>query len=179
MRRALCEWPGCGVRASGCDLDHDTAWPTGPTCACNLGPLCRRHHRIKQTGWLKTRTATAVGWTSPTGRTWTSPTPHEPPAPQVRPLGPVLVPHPLDLLGPAELEQELWALAPDSPLFDGAAPSGFCDDLDPDADPDDHAAHSLTAGDVDSDHLGERIRNGDTRWTLDLADVQAWERQQA
>ena len=165
VRRPLCEWPGCGVQATRCDLDHDLAWPTGPTCACNLGPLCRRHHRTKQTGWTKTRTPHAVHWTSPTGRTWTSPTPHQPPAPQTRPLGPVLVPHPLDLLSPTELEQELWNLAPDSPLFHDTTPSTFCDDVDPD-DPNNHR---------DRDRQGDRIRRGDTRWTLDLADTQAWE----
>ncbi len=69
IRRPLCEWPGCGARSCRCDLDHDLAWPHGPTCGCNLGPLCRRHHRIKQLGWTKTRTSGAgVRWTSPTGR---------------------------------------------------------------------------------------------------------------
>ncbi|MDT7572011.1 MAG: hypothetical protein QOE05_2185 [Actinomycetota bacterium] len=84
-RARRCEWPGCGRRASravaaGCDLDHDLAWPFGPTCACNLGPLCRRHHRIKQLGWLKHRRVDgSVRWTGPTGRTWTSPTQHDRP----------------------------------------------------------------------------------------------------
>ena len=73
VRAPRCEWPGCGARAVRCDLDHDLAWPDGPTCGCNLGPLCRRHHRTKQTGWTKTRTAAGVRWTSPAGRTWTSP----------------------------------------------------------------------------------------------------------
>ncbi|MBK5307396.1 MAG: hypothetical protein JJD92_11975 [Frankiaceae bacterium] len=77
-RAPRCEWPGCGRRASravaaGCDLDHDRPWPFGPTCACNLGPLCRRHHRIKQLGWIKHRRADgSIRWTSPTGRSWTS-----------------------------------------------------------------------------------------------------------
>jgi hypothetical protein len=82
VRAPRCEWPGCGRRASravaaGCDLDHDLAWPYGPTCACNLGPLCRRHHRIKQLGWIKHRRADGgVRWTSPSGRSWTSPSQH-------------------------------------------------------------------------------------------------------
>jgi hypothetical protein len=50
-----CEWPGCGARAVHSDTEHDRAWPDGPTCACNLGPCCRKHHRIKQLGWTKTR----------------------------------------------------------------------------------------------------------------------------
>ncbi len=88
-RSPRCEWPGCGARSSRCDVDHDTAWPSGPTCACNLGPLCRHHHRLKQqqlgqdrdasTGWLKHRQDDgSVRWTSPTGHTWTSPPQHEP-----------------------------------------------------------------------------------------------------
>ncbi len=61
VRSPRCEWPGCGRRATkvagtrGCDIDHDLAWPEGPTCGCNTGPLCRRHHRIKQLGWIKQR----------------------------------------------------------------------------------------------------------------------------
>ncbi len=39
--------PGCRRRAVTCDLDHTIAWPTGSTEASNLGPLCRRHHRLK------------------------------------------------------------------------------------------------------------------------------------
>ena len=39
--------PGCRRRAVNCDLDHTIAWPTGSTEASNLGPLCRRHHRLK------------------------------------------------------------------------------------------------------------------------------------
>ncbi|MDT7572892.1 MAG: hypothetical protein QOE05_3066 [Actinomycetota bacterium] len=87
-RAPRCEWPGCGRRASravaaGCDLDHDLAWPYGPTCACNLGPLCRRHHRIKQLGWIKQRRPDgSIRWTSPTGRGWTSPSQHPRPAPR-------------------------------------------------------------------------------------------------
>jgi hypothetical protein len=88
VRAPRCEWPGCGRRASravtsGCDLDHDLAWPFGPTCACNLGPLCRRHHRIKQLGWIKHRRSDgSVRRTSPTGRTWTSPAQHGRPTPR-------------------------------------------------------------------------------------------------
>lgn len=33
-RRARCEWPGCGAHAVRCDVDHDLAWPNGPTCPC-------------------------------------------------------------------------------------------------------------------------------------------------
>lgn len=93
-RAPRCEWPGCGARAcravaAGCDLDHDLAWPFGPTCACNLGPLCRRHHRIKQLGWQKTRLSNgAVRWASPSGRMWLSPAQHPPLAPARRRVAP-------------------------------------------------------------------------------------------
>ncbi|KAA1415486.1 DUF222 domain-containing protein [Nocardioides humilatus] len=43
-----CRAPHCTRRAERCDLDH--AHPHGkggPTCPCNLVPLCRRHHRAK------------------------------------------------------------------------------------------------------------------------------------
>jgi len=93
-RAPRCEWPGCGrraARAAGnpCDLDHDLAWPFGPTCACNIGPLCRRHHRIKQEGWTKQRaTDGSVRWTDPTGRTWTCPSQHPPPPPARHQIAP-------------------------------------------------------------------------------------------
>ena len=157
VRRPLCEWPGCGSRAVRCDLDHDVAWPDGPTCGCNLGPLCRRHHRIKQQGWTKTRTPDAgVRWTHPTGRTWTSPTPHEPPAAGVRPLPPITGPDELDQLGPLAREAELWHLGmlPDDP-----DPLGLrADDIEPEQ----------------ADTVGDLLRSPEARWSIDLADLDAW-----
>ena len=51
-RDPRCTAPGCRAPAHRCDLDHILAYPTGPTCACNLHPLCRRHHRVKhEAGW--------------------------------------------------------------------------------------------------------------------------------
>jgi hypothetical protein len=54
-RHATCAFPTCNRRSERCDLDHVIAWRPGtggPTCQCNLAPLCRRHHRTKQTpGW--------------------------------------------------------------------------------------------------------------------------------
>ncbi|MGI8328885.1 DUF222 domain-containing protein [Actinomadura scrupuli] len=44
-----CVFPTCDRPAAQCDLDHTLAWNRGgPTCACNLAPLCRRHHKLKQ-----------------------------------------------------------------------------------------------------------------------------------
>jgi hypothetical protein len=115
LRAPRCEWPGCGARASRCDLDHDLAWPAGPTCAANLGPLCRRHHRVKQLGWTKHRTTDGVRWTSPTLRTWLSPAQHEPP-PTTAPAAAAPAPvdaqpadaQPADQLSPLAAELEDW-----------------------------------------------------------------------
>jgi hypothetical protein len=63
-RRPQCAFPGCRRDAGGCDLDHITAYPAGPTSPENLQPLCRRHHRLKtHAGW----SPGADAWTSPAG----------------------------------------------------------------------------------------------------------------
>jgi hypothetical protein len=111
LRAPRCEWPGCGARAVRCDSEHDLAWPSGPTCACNLGPCCRRHHRVKQLGWTKTRGRRGVvTWTDPIGRSWTSPGQHQPPQRAQRPPPPIPAADPLDELSPLELEDELSCL---------------------------------------------------------------------
>ena len=165
VRRPLCEWPGCGCPATGCDMEHDVAWPEGPTCSCQLGPLCRRHHRIKQLGWTKHRTADNVHWTSPTGRTWPSPTPHRAPEAWTRPVRALPAePGPLDRLSPLQLEDELWHHDPTDPHWhdprwipDGA--ESLADD-DPDTEPDDPSYLTL--------------RHSSTRWNLDLDDPYVW-----
>lgn len=82
VRSPRCEWPGCGQPAKRCDVDHDTAWPEGPTCSCNLGTLCRHHHQVKQSGWTKTRQGDgSVMWTSPTGQRALGEPQHPQPAP--------------------------------------------------------------------------------------------------
>ncbi|HEU0103197.1 MAG TPA: hypothetical protein VFR07_12845, partial [Mycobacteriales bacterium] len=123
----------------------------------NLGPCCRRHHRVKQTGWTKTRTGTGVTWTGPTGRSWHSPSPHQPPAPPVRPLPAPPEPDPLAGLSRGQWEAEL---DPDDPRLDRAGHSDRCDDVEPldEADP-----------------VRRRLTRTDTTWTLDLADAQAWQ----
>jgi hypothetical protein len=124
VRAPRCEWPGCGARAARCDLDHDVPWPEGPTCACNLGPLCRRHHRVKQLGWHKQRTQHGVHWTSPTGRHTLSPGRH-PAVPRIRPAA--KQPDALAGLSPLSREHELWAADPTDPVFDGLdAPDDGC-----------------------------------------------------
>jgi Domain of unknown function (DUF222) len=42
-RNGRCTAPGCGRPAARCDLDHTRPWDQGgPTCECNLAPLCKR-----------------------------------------------------------------------------------------------------------------------------------------
>ena len=160
FRAPHCEWPGCGVRAQFCDFEHDRAWPTGPTCACNTGPLCRHHHRIKQQPlWTKTRgRSSAVTWTDLTGRHWTRPAQHDTPAPILRALPALTSAERLDrsehMLSPQELA-ELFA--------------------DPDLDP---LQHELRSPDSDPDapdhdRLADHL-DSDTRWSLDLDDPYLW-----
>jgi hypothetical protein len=58
-----CCFPGCRIRARDCDLDHRIPYVSedperGPTCSCNLQPLCRRHHRLKTAGLIGVRVVT-------------------------------------------------------------------------------------------------------------------------
>lgn len=72
VRDVTCTFPGCGRRASGCDLDHVTPWEHGgATTADNLAHLCRKHHTMKhETKWRVTRPPGGRSvWTSPTGNT--------------------------------------------------------------------------------------------------------------
>ncbi|WP_166391449.1 HNH endonuclease signature motif containing protein [Nocardioides ochotonae] len=70
LAQLVCAFPWCERPARRCDTDHVTAHGSGgPTCSCNLAPLCRRHHRAKtHTGWTydKTDAATFL-WRSPHG----------------------------------------------------------------------------------------------------------------
>ena len=73
-RNRTCAFPGCRRPAQACDLDHTTPYHHGgPTCPCNLAPLCRRHHRTKQApGWTLTQPAPGtLEWTTPHGRRYT------------------------------------------------------------------------------------------------------------
>jgi hypothetical protein len=73
-----CAAPGCSRPAARCDLDHTRGWDQGgPTCECNLAPLCRHHHRCKQAeGWRLDQPEPGVlSWRTPAGRTYaTTPT---------------------------------------------------------------------------------------------------------
>ena len=74
-RNARCTAPGCGRPAAGCDLDHTVAWDNGGiTCECDLAPLCRHHHRVKQAnGWrLEQPEPGLLIWHTPSGRSYTT-----------------------------------------------------------------------------------------------------------
>jgi len=77
-RNTRCTAPGCSRPAARCDLDHTNPWHHGgPTCPCNLAPLCRYHHRCKQAEgwWLEQPEPGVLKWRVPSGRTYvTTPT---------------------------------------------------------------------------------------------------------
>ena len=78
-REPYCRMPGC--RSTMTDLDHVIPFPKGKTTPQNLGPACRRHHRMKtHTRWRQVSNSDdpdAWTWTTPTGITHTDT--HEPP----------------------------------------------------------------------------------------------------
>jgi hypothetical protein len=93
LRDQRCTGIGCSQPASRCHLDHETAYPQGPTAAWNLTAKSARCHRAKHAGWTATRHTTqadrpdaadaptgSTTWTSPLGHsytrlsTWTHPT---------------------------------------------------------------------------------------------------------
>jgi Domain of unknown function (DUF222) len=73
-RTARCGAPGCGAQAITSEIDHTIPYPAGPSCECNLGPLCKRHHHAKHApGWkLQQPRPGVMRWTTPSGRTYTT-----------------------------------------------------------------------------------------------------------
>jgi hypothetical protein len=72
-RSPRCGFPGCRRPATRCDDDHTVAHHLGGrTCECNLHPLCRHHHQVKQApGWhLEQPEPGVLVWTTPSGRTY-------------------------------------------------------------------------------------------------------------
>ena len=74
QRDGNCVFPWCTRPARACDRDHrepyDESDPArGPTCSCNLAPLCRHHHRLKtHTPWrYRSPEPSVYLWTSPHG----------------------------------------------------------------------------------------------------------------
>jgi hypothetical protein len=73
VRQRTCSYTGCRRPAVRCDLDHTVPFDQGgPTCECNLGPVCRRHHRAKQApGWhLEQPEPGHMTWRLPSGRVY-------------------------------------------------------------------------------------------------------------
>ena len=74
-RTPRCTAPGCRRPAAQCDQDHTIPYEAGArSCECNLGPLCRRHHRCKQAhGWTLEQPEPGVFvWTTPARRRYTT-----------------------------------------------------------------------------------------------------------
>ena len=73
--RHRCRQPGCDCRIG--DIDHVTAHiDGGPTTDDNGQGLCKRSHTLKhQPGWNVTTRGRDTIWRTPTGHTYTSPTP--------------------------------------------------------------------------------------------------------
>ena len=70
LRDHTCRFPHCHRKARRCDLDHARPHGRGgPTCPCNLVPLCRRHHRAKTHSRWRYHVITpgTYQWTSPNG----------------------------------------------------------------------------------------------------------------
>ncbi len=71
IRDARCRFPGCRRIADLCDIDHVRPWAhDGPTSDDNLAHLCRKHHQVKDEGWIvEIEPDGTMRWTSPYGRT--------------------------------------------------------------------------------------------------------------
>ncbi|WP_165764017.1 HNH endonuclease signature motif containing protein, partial [Nocardioides sp. PD653] len=73
LTHPTCVFPHCTRPSRSCDADHIIGYDQGgPTCSCNLAPLCRHHHRHKtHGGWTYQRTAPRTfHWTSPLGHVY-------------------------------------------------------------------------------------------------------------
>ncbi|MBP1821340.1 DUF222 domain-containing protein [Mycobacterium sp. OAE908] len=73
-RDLTCRFPGCDEPAYRCDLDHTIPYPIGPTCASNLGCLCRKHHLLKTYwGWSAQQSPDGTFiWRAPSGQAYTT-----------------------------------------------------------------------------------------------------------
>ncbi|KAA1418694.1 DUF222 domain-containing protein [Nocardioides humilatus] len=77
LARHHCGYPYCTRPAEACDLDHAIPYGEGgPTCACNLCPECRGHHRFKTSGQATVRILRpgVYYWTTPSGTYLVDPT---------------------------------------------------------------------------------------------------------
>ena len=70
IRNQRCTYPGCRMPAARCDDEHTIPFEKGGrTCECNLAPVCRHHHRVKQLqGWkLEQPEPGVLAWVTPAG----------------------------------------------------------------------------------------------------------------
>jgi hypothetical protein len=75
VRDGQCAMPVCGHPARGTQFEHAIPWPAGPSCNCNGGLHCTRHHRVKDQapGWsIQQLPDGRRRWTTPRGLTYTS-----------------------------------------------------------------------------------------------------------
>jgi hypothetical protein len=74
-RDLTCSFPGCDQPAINCDIDHSVPYPQGPTHPSNNSLKCRIHHLLKTfCGWTDLQLPDGtIRWTSPSGRTYTTP----------------------------------------------------------------------------------------------------------
>ncbi|MFX1818151.1 DUF222 domain-containing protein, partial [Pseudarthrobacter sp. CC4] len=76
LRDGKCPFPGCSNHSLDNEADHLLAWHNGGTTGVsNLGQPCPKHHKLRHTSGWKPTPATKTeppGWTSPTGRHYTT-----------------------------------------------------------------------------------------------------------
>jgi hypothetical protein len=73
LTHPTCVFMHCTRPSRSCDCDHIIEYDQGgPTCSCNLAPLCRHHHRYKtHGGWTYERIGPRTfRWTSPLGHVY-------------------------------------------------------------------------------------------------------------
>ncbi|MBC7290903.1 MAG: DUF222 domain-containing protein [Actinotalea sp.] len=120
-RAPTCTFPGCGVAASWCDIDHITPFDRSrpaqdQTRTDGLQPLCRHHHVMKTHGrWTPQRDPETgvTTWRSRTGQVYTRdpvPAPFEPGPPGLDSTSPDPTHH-----GPASDPGPADHRAPDDP----------------------------------------------------------------
>ena len=108
FRDLFCRFPGCGVPAAACDVDHTIPFVLGGlTHPSNLKCECRKHHLLKTfyvgpEGWADHQLPDGtVVWVAPTGHTYTTKPGGQlyfpalaQPTGDVPAMGRIIVPHP-------------------------------------------------------------------------------------
>jgi hypothetical protein len=80
LTHPTCVYMHCTRPSRSCDCDHIIDYDSGgPTCSCNLAPLCRFHHRLKtHGGWTYERIGPRIFvWTSPLGHVYINDLTHQ------------------------------------------------------------------------------------------------------